>query len=119
MPLVAEFPQEDERLLEVLDGDRDGAGVDESEREIVERQRFCARVVQFMHDRQRCAMSLGGPLVLAFTSKLRPELVELTRLATRVGWSRLPRTDFEDVPGLMRSPARKALQALAGVEVVD
>ena len=54
--------------------------MNESKREIVERERLCARVVQLAHDRQRGAMLLGGPFVLPVASQLSPELVESTRL---------------------------------------
>lgn len=38
--LVAELPKDDERPLEVLNGYRDAAGMNESESEVVERQPF-------------------------------------------------------------------------------
>ena len=38
--VVAELPEEDERLLEVLNRDRDAAGMNECESEVVQRQRL-------------------------------------------------------------------------------
>ena len=38
--VVAELAEEDERLLEVLNRDRDAAGMNERESEVVERQRL-------------------------------------------------------------------------------
>ncbi len=52
----------------------------ESESEIVERQRLGLPVTERTHDRERGTMLLGRRFVLAFTSKLRPELVESKRL---------------------------------------
>ena len=67
---VSQLPKEDERLLEVLNCDRDAAGgVDESEGEVVERQRLGAPVAQLTHDRQRGAMLLDSPFVLAFDAE--------------------------------------------------
>ncbi len=40
MLVVAELPKEDKRLLEVLNRDRDAAGMNERESEVVERQRL-------------------------------------------------------------------------------
>jgi hypothetical protein len=93
--------------------------MNEGEREIVERERLCARVVELTHDRQRGAMLLGGPFVLAFAPKLSSELVESTRPAARVGCSWFPRTHLEGGPGLLRGPVREAPEALRGVELVD
>ena len=93
--------------------------MNESEREIVEGERLCARVVEVTHDRQRGAMLLGGPFVLPVASQLSPELVQSTRLVLRVGSGRLLRTNLEGVPGLMSGAVRKAPQALPGVELVE
>ena len=94
---VAQLPKEDERLLEVLNCDRRRRRrCSESEREVVERQRLGAPVTQLTDDRKRGAMLLDSPFVLAFTPKLRTELVESMRLAAAVdlgglsvGWSSL------------------------------
>jgi hypothetical protein len=72
-----------------------------------------------MHDRQRGAMLLGGPVVLSVASQLSPELVESTRLVLRVGSGRFLGTNLEGVPGLMSGAVRKAPQALPGVELVE
>ena len=93
--------------------------MNECKREIVEGERLCARVVQFAHDRQRGAMLLGGPFVVAFTTKLRSDLVESTRLAARVGCGWWPRTNLEGVPGLLRCAVRKASKALPCIELVE
>ena len=119
VPLVPELPQEHQRLLEVLDRNRDRAGMNEGEREIVECERLCAAVVQITHDRQRGAMLLGGSSVLPITSQLSSDLVELTRAVPRVGDGCLPRTNLESVPRLLRGAVRKAPQTLPGVELVE
>jgi len=123
---VSELPEDDERLFEVLDGHGDTAGVNESEGEIVQRESFCPPVTQIPHDRQREAMLLGSPFVLAVASKLRPELVQSLRLAVRVGCGRLPLTRLQGATGLVSSPTglvsnagREAAQALPGVELVE
>ena len=75
--LVAELPKDGERLLEVLNRHRDAAGgMNESESEVVERQRLGAAVTEVTHDRERGAMPFGCLFVIAFTSKLRSELIE-------------------------------------------
>ena len=93
--------------------------MNECEREVVERERLRAPVVEVTHDRQRGAMLLGGPVVLPVASQLSRELVESTRLVLQVGSGRLMRTNLEGVPGLMSGAVRKAPQALPGVELVE
>ena len=66
--LVPELPQDDERLLEVLQRRRD-AGVGQSESEVVERQCLGAPVTEVTHDGKRGAMLFGCQLVVAFASK--------------------------------------------------
>ena len=83
--LVAELSKDALRLLEELNRYGDAtARMDESESEIVERQRLGLTVTKSTHDRERGTMLLGCLLVLAFTSKLRPELIESKRLTLRV-----------------------------------
>ena len=60
----------------------------ESESEIVERQRLGLPVTECTHDRERGTMLLGCRFVLAFTSKLRPELIQSKRLLLRVDCDR-------------------------------
>jgi hypothetical protein len=86
--LVAEFPKDDERLLEVLKRCRDAAGVNESESEVVECQCLGAPVTEVTHDRERGTMLFGCQFVIACTSKLRSQLVEPKRLVVPVycGW---------------------------------
>lgn len=86
--LVAEFPKDDERLLEVLKRCRDPAGVSESESEVVECQCLGAPVTEVTHDRERGTMLFGCQFVIACASKLRSELIEPERLVLPVycGW---------------------------------
>jgi hypothetical protein len=56
--LVSEFPQDDERLLEVPKRGRVG-GMRESESEVVECQCLGAPVTEVTHDRERGTMLLG------------------------------------------------------------
>ena len=116
---VPELPEDDERLLEVLDRHGDAAGVNEREGEIVERESFCSSVTQIAHDRQREAMLLSRLLVLPVTSKLRPELVESLRLAVRVRCGRLPRTRLQGATSLVSDAGSETAQALPGVELVE
>ena len=62
----------------------DAAAMHESESEIVERQRLGLPVTELTHDRERGTMLLGCLFVLAFTSKLRAELIESKRLTLPV-----------------------------------
>jgi hypothetical protein len=82
--LVAELSQDVERLLEVPNRHGDAAVMHESESEVVERQRLGLPVTELTHDRERGTMLLGCLFVLAFTSKLRPELIESKRLTLAV-----------------------------------
>ena len=84
MFLVAELSKDVERLLEVLNRYGDAAAMYESESEVVERQRLGLPVTELTHDRERGTMLLGCLFVLALTSKLRPELIELKRLTLPV-----------------------------------
>ena len=80
------------------------ARMDESECEIVQRERFCAPVIEVAHDRQRGEMLLGGPVRTPVTPKLGSELVESTRslAAGRVrAGSCFCGRNLEGVPGLM------------------
>jgi hypothetical protein len=81
---VAELSKDVERLLEVLNRYGDAAAMYESESEVVERQCLGLPVTELTHDRERGTMLLGCLFVLALTSKLRPELVELKRLTLPV-----------------------------------
>jgi hypothetical protein len=74
--LVPELAKDDERLLEKLNGYRDAAGgVNQSEGEVVERQRLGVPVTQVAQDRERGPMLCGGLFVIALAPKLRPALV--------------------------------------------
>jgi hypothetical protein len=123
--LVAQLPQEDERLLEVLHCHRDAAGgVNQSESEVVERQRLGATVTHLTHDRKRGAMLLDRSFVLAFAPKLGTELVESMRLAAAVdlglsslGWS--PLVSLQEAMGPPRNAVRVALQVLPRGELVE
>jgi hypothetical protein len=116
---VPELPEDDERLLEVLDCHGDPTGVNEREGEIVERESFCSSVTQIPHDRQREAMLLGSLFVLPVASKLRSELVESLRLAVRVGCGRLPLTRLQGATGLVSNAGREPAQTLPGLELVE
>jgi hypothetical protein len=82
--LVAELSKDVECLLEVLNRYDDPAGMYESESEVVERQRLGLPVTELTQDRERRTMLLGCLFELAFTSKLRPELIESKRLTLAV-----------------------------------
>ena len=105
----------------MLDGNGHAARMDESECEIVQRERFCAPVTEVAHDRQRGAVLLGSLFVLAVTPKLGSELVESPRSRARVDCGRLLllRTQLEGVPGLLRGVRRQAPKALPGVELIE
>ena len=105
---VPELPEDDERLLEVLDRNGDTAGVNESEGEIVERESLCSPVIQIAHDRQREAMLLGSLFVFPVASKPRPELVESLRFAVRVGCGWFPLTKLQGATGLVGNAVREA-----------
>lgn len=122
--LVSELPQEDERLLEVLNRDRDAAGgVHESESEVVERQRLGAPVAQVTHHHQRGPVLLDGAFVIAVTPKLRAELVEAMRFAAAVDFGRLGLrillVRLHEVMGPPGSAVRVALQVLPRGELVQ
>jgi hypothetical protein len=111
--LVAERAKEDERLLEVPDCCRHAAfGMNESESEVVECQRLGTAVTERTHDRKRCTMLLGCLFALAFTPKLRPELIESKGFAVRVDSGRFPLTMLQERASPMRSDVCAALQAL-------
>jgi hypothetical protein len=86
--LVAELSKDDERLLELLNRYGDAAGMYEGESEVVERQRLGLPVTELTHDRERGTMLPGCLFVLAFTSKLRPELIEPKRFTVPVDCER-------------------------------
>jgi hypothetical protein len=122
--LVSELPQEDERLLEVLNRDRDAAGgVHESESEVVERQRLGAPVAQVTHHHQRGSVLLDGAFVIAVTPKLRAELVEAMCFAAAVDFDRLglrfPLVRLHEVMGPPGSAVRVALHVLPRGELVQ
>jgi hypothetical protein len=86
---VPQLPKDDERLLEVMNGYRDAAGgMNESEGQVVERQRLGAPVTQLAQDRKRGPMLRGGLFVIALAPKLRPALIESTRVTLHAcrGW---------------------------------
>jgi hypothetical protein len=111
--LVAELPKEDERLFEVPDCWRDAAlGVNESESEVVERQRLGAPVTELTQDLERCTMLLGCLVAIAFAPKLHPELIEPTRLAVPVDSLSFPLTNVSECTGSMRNDVCALLQSL-------
>ena len=66
--LVAECAQDEERMLELLDGGIPGSATSEREAELVARVRFTPPVTQVFHDRERGAMlcgRLGGVALLS------------------------------------------------------
>ena len=83
--VVPELAQDDERLLEVLNRRVDPVGVDDGEREVVQRQSLGALVAEVANDRERGAVLRGGALVLPFPAELCPERVELVRLVRGIG----------------------------------
>jgi len=88
--LVSEFPQDDERLLEVPKRRRVG-GMSESESEVVECQCLGVPVPEVTDDAERGTMLFGRQFVMASTSKLRSELVEPERLVLPVYCDWFPR----------------------------
>jgi hypothetical protein len=136
--LVPELPKDDERLLEVLNGDRDAAGMNESESEVVERQPLGTPVTELTHDCERGPMLLGRLFVIAFAPKLRPELIESKRLALQAccGWFPLtklrrarphvadscriaPTAPSQERVGPIRGDGCEALQVLLRAELVE
>jgi hypothetical protein len=117
--LVPELPKEDKRLLEVLNCCSDATGMNESETEVVERQRLGAPVTELTHDRKCATMVLGRRSAIAFTSKLRSERIESKRFAVPVdcGWFRL--TNLQGCTDLMRSDICEAVQVLLKAEVIE
>ena len=104
--VVSQFPKEIERLLEVLNRDRDAAArMNERKGEVVERQRLGPPVAQVTHDRKRGTVLHDSPFVIPITSKLRAELVESMRPAAAVvyGRLRLPLVIFQEAMGPPRS----------------
>ncbi len=66
--LVAKCAQDDEGVLELLDGGILGSGPSEREPEVVARERLTPPVTQVFHDRERGAMlfgRLGGVALLS------------------------------------------------------
>jgi hypothetical protein len=120
--LVTKLPKDDERILEVADGDGDAIGVDESESEVVQREGLCAPVTELTHDSQRGPMLLGRPCVIAFAPKLRPELIESKRTALQACWGGCPPTNLRRARPQATSPVRRdgceALHALLNAELV-
>jgi hypothetical protein len=118
--LVAELPQDDERLLEVLDRCRDTAlGMNESESEVVERQRLGSPVTELTHDRKRRTMLLGCLFPIAITPKLHPERIESKSLAVPVDSGSFPLTNLHEGTGSMRNDVCAVLQALREVLLVE
>ena len=111
--LVAQLPKEGERLFELLNGQRDAAGMDESQSKVVERQSLGVTVTELTHDRQRETMLLGSLLVIAFASQLCPELVESTRA---VGRGRFVLANLEEGAGTTRRAADGAPEVLLKAE---
>jgi hypothetical protein len=118
--LVAELPKEDERLLEVLNRCHDAAlGVNESESEVVQRQRLGVPVAEITHDCKRRSMLLGCLLAIAFTPKLHPERIESKRLAVRIDSGSLLLTNLHEGTGSVRSDVCAALQSLLKTLLVN
>jgi hypothetical protein len=122
--LVSKLPEEDERLLEVLDREGDAAGgVHESEGEVVQRQRLGAPVACLTHHCQRRPVLLDRAFVIAVAPKLRAELVEAMRFAAAVDFGRLrlwfPLVRLDEGMSPLGSAVRVALQVLTGSELVQ
>ena len=117
--LVAELPQEDERLLELLNRHRDAAGMNESKSQVVARQRLGPPVTELMHDLERGHVLLGRLFALALASKLRPELVEPARLAVPVGRGWFPPASLDDGAGPMGRDVRDPAPVLVEVELTE
>ena len=64
--VVSELPEDDERLLEVLNRCVDPVGVGDRECEVVQRQSLGALVAEVANDRERGAVLRGRTLVLPF-----------------------------------------------------
>ena len=111
--------QEDERLLELLNGQGDAAGLNESKSQVVARQRLGPPVTELVHDLERGQVLLGCLLSIALTSKLRPELVEPARLAVPVGCGWFLPASFDDGPGSLGRDARYAAPVLVEVELTE
>jgi hypothetical protein len=120
--LVTQLPKEVERLLEVLNCERDPAGgVHERESEVVQRQRLGAPITYFTHDRKRGPVLHDCAVVIAVTSKLRAKLVEPVRFAAAVdfGRGRLSLMSLDEGMGAPRGAVGEATEVLPGGEVVE
>jgi hypothetical protein len=117
--LVTELPKEDERLLEVLNCYPDAAGMEESESEVVERERLGAPVTELTEDRKRDTMLLGRLFAIALTSKLRPERIEPKRFAVQVDYGWFLLANLQRGPDLMRSDVCEALEVVLKAELVE
>ena len=82
--LVAECAQDEERVLELLDGGIPGSATSERETELVARKRLTPPVTQVFHDRERSAMLFGRLGRIALSSQPTSALVEPRGPATRV-----------------------------------
>jgi hypothetical protein len=137
--VVPELLKDGERLVEKLNGYRNAAGgMNESEGEVVERQRLGPPVTELAQDCERGPMLCGGLFVLALAPKLRPALIESKRVAVQAGRGCLSLTSFRRARahaanscgiapvgagnerlGRIRSHMSEALQALLGAELVE
>ena len=118
--VVTELPKENERFFEVPDCRRDATlGMNESEREVVERQGLGPPVAQFTQDRERRTMLLGRLFVVAVPPKVRSELIEPSRFSVRVDADRFFLTNLEEGTGLVRGVGCAALQTLLDVLLAD
>jgi hypothetical protein len=97
--------------------------MNESEGEVIERQRLGAPVAQVAHDRERGAVLNDRPFVIALTSKVRAELVESMRSSASVvcGWLRLRfrLVILQEGMGSPRNAVRGALETSAQAELVE
>jgi hypothetical protein len=117
--LVAELLKKHERLLEVLNRDRDAAVMNERESEVVQRQRFGPPVTDLTRDRKRGTMLLGCLFVIALTSELRSDLVEPTRSTVPIGSGWFAVANLQERTGPAGSGARGALDVLLKLEVAE
>ena len=82
--LVAECAQDEERVLELLDGGIPGSATSEGESEVVARERLTSPVTEIFHNCERSAMLCGCLGGVALSSQPTSALVEPRGAALRV-----------------------------------
>jgi len=76
-------------------------------------------VTEITHDCERGAVLLGGLFAMAFTSKLRTELVVSKRLAVPVDFDSFRGANLRDGTGSLRSDACQALHVLLKTQIAE